>query len=259
VSDGPLLVARGVSRRFSDHVALAETDLEVHRGEALALVGPNGAGKSTLLAILAGALQPSTGAVERADGVRAGWMPQRAAHYGRLSPRQNLELFARLEQAGDPQRMLERLELPDDDRPAAALIVGSGTAQGLPVETTDRFDPAAGAAVGAPGTFAAAAALDSGAVITGFGAGTLAAGNDSAVLPPQLTARPLKLEDRGPRLRGTSLTLLEDGTVLAFFNRLGMNGLNVSIPLLSMHAPYELVSKADLYEGYRAYKAFLAD
>ena len=51
----------------------------------------------------------------------------------------------------------------------------------------------------------------------------------------------------------------EDGTVLAYFTRLGMNGLNVSIPLLSMHAPYELVSKADLYEGYRAYRAFLAD
>lgn len=51
----------------------------------------------------------------------------------------------------------------------------------------------------------------------------------------------------------------EDGTVLAYFTRLGMNGLNVSIPLLSMHAPYELVSKADLFEGYRAYKAFLAD
>jgi len=51
----------------------------------------------------------------------------------------------------------------------------------------------------------------------------------------------------------------EDGTVLAYFTRLGMNGLNVSIPLLSMHAPYELVSKADLYEGYRAYRAFLTD
>lgn len=51
----------------------------------------------------------------------------------------------------------------------------------------------------------------------------------------------------------------EDGTVLAYFTRLGMNGLNVSIPLLSMHAPYELVSKADLYEGFRAYRAFLAD
>jgi ABC-2 type transport system ATP-binding protein len=125
VNDRPLLAARGVSRRFGEHVALAATDLEVHRGEALALVGPNGAGKSTLLAILAGAVEPSEGTVERAEGVRAGWMPQRPAHYGRLSPRQNLELFARLEQAGDPERMLERLELPDDDRPAATLSVGN--------------------------------------------------------------------------------------------------------------------------------------
>ena len=125
MNHGPLLAARGVSRRFGEHVALAATDLEVHRGEALALVGPNGAGKSTLLAILAGAVEPSEGTVQRAEGVRAGWMPQRPAHYGRLSPRQNLELFARLEQAGDPQRMLERLELPDDDRPAAALSVGN--------------------------------------------------------------------------------------------------------------------------------------
>ena len=125
MNDRPLLAARGVSRRFGEHVALAATDLEVHRGEALALVGPNGAGKSTLLAILAGAVEPSEGTVERAEGVRAGWMPQRPAHYGRLSPRQNLELFARLEQAGDPERMLERLELPDDDRAAATLSVGN--------------------------------------------------------------------------------------------------------------------------------------
>ncbi len=125
MNDRPLLAARGVSRRFGEHVALAATDLEVHRGEVLALVGPNGAGKSTLLAILAGAVEPSEGTVERAEGLRAGWMPQRPAHYGRLSPRQNLELFARLEQAGDPQRMLERLELPDDDRPAATLSVGN--------------------------------------------------------------------------------------------------------------------------------------
>jgi ABC-type multidrug transport system ATPase subunit len=125
VNDGPLLVARGVSRRFGAHVALDATDLDVHRGEALALVGPNGAGKSTLLAILAGALEPSDGTVERAPGVRAGWMPQRPAHYGRLSPRQNLELFAGLERAGDPDALLARLELPDDDRPAATLSVGN--------------------------------------------------------------------------------------------------------------------------------------
>jgi ABC-type multidrug transport system ATPase subunit len=125
VSELSLLVARGVSRRFGAHLALHPTDLEVHPGEALALVGPNGAGKSTLLAVLAGALEPSEGEVERTSGLRAGWMPQRPAHYGRLSPRQNLDLFARLEQAGDPAALLARLELPADDRPAATLSVGN--------------------------------------------------------------------------------------------------------------------------------------
>ena len=120
-----LLGARGVSRRFGEHVALEPADVEVRAGEALALVGPNGAGKSTLLAILAGALEPSAGSVEHAPGVRLGWMPQRPAHYGRLSPRQNLELFAALEGAGDPDALLARLELPDDDRPAATLSVGN--------------------------------------------------------------------------------------------------------------------------------------
>jgi ABC-2 type transport system ATP-binding protein len=121
----PLLAAHGVSRTFGGHVALAPTSIEARPGEVLALVGPNGAGKSTLLAILAGALQPSSGSVERGAGVRVGWMPQRPAHYGRLSARQNLELFARLEGVGDPGSLLALLELPDDDRPSAALSVGN--------------------------------------------------------------------------------------------------------------------------------------
>ncbi len=51
----------------------------------------------------------------------------------------------------------------------------------------------------------------------------------------------------------------DEGTVLNFFTRLGMDGLDVSIPLLSMHSMFELVSKVDIYEAYRAYKAFLDD
>ena len=125
MTGGPLLAARGVSRRFGGHVALQPTDVDVRPAEVLALVGPNGAGKSTLLAILAGALTPSSGTVERGAGVRVGWMPQRPAHYGRLSARQNLELFARLEGAGDPAAVLARLELPADDRPSSSLSVGN--------------------------------------------------------------------------------------------------------------------------------------
>ena len=128
-SDDLLLRATGVSRSFGSRAALAPLDLELHRGETVALVGANGAGKSTLLAVLAGTLEPSAGGVRWTPGVRAGWVPQRPAQYARLSPRENLELFARLD--GDPDapaaasRLLAAFELPDDGTPSGDLSVGS--------------------------------------------------------------------------------------------------------------------------------------
>jgi ABC-type multidrug transport system ATPase subunit len=119
-----LLRARGVTRRFGAQVALQPTDIEVRGGETLALIGPNGAGKSTLLAILAGALEASGGRVERVGDVRVGWVPQRPALYDRLTARENLELFARLEGRGDPGTLLTRFDLPAD-KPAHELSVGN--------------------------------------------------------------------------------------------------------------------------------------
>ena len=119
-----LLEARGVARSFGAHVALEPTDVQLAEGELVALVGPNGAGKSTLLSILAGALAPSAGTVERHAAV--GWVPQRPAHYARLTARENLELFASLEHAPAtrPDELLGSFELPADVR-AAALSVGN--------------------------------------------------------------------------------------------------------------------------------------
>jgi ABC-2 type transport system ATP-binding protein len=121
-TDAPLLAARGISRRFGDRIALEATDFELRAGESVALVGPNGAGKSTLLALLAGALEPTSGAVEA--GARMGWVPQRAALYRRLTARENLELFARLEGGGDVEALLEEFSLPGDLL-AGALSVGN--------------------------------------------------------------------------------------------------------------------------------------
>ena len=123
----PLVRALRVARRYGEVEALAPTDVELHSGETVALVGPNGAGKSTLLAILAGAIEPSEGTVE--TNARVGWVPQRPAHYSRLSARENLELFAQLEGVRDARaaaaELLERFALPPAPRPSGELSVGN--------------------------------------------------------------------------------------------------------------------------------------
>jgi len=123
----PLVRAIRVARRYGDLEALKPTDFDLAPGETVALVGPNGAGKSTLLAILSGALEPTEGSVE--VHARRGWVPQRPAQYARLSPRENLELFARLERVSDPHaaaaRLLERFSLPAGTQPAGELSVGN--------------------------------------------------------------------------------------------------------------------------------------
>ncbi len=123
----PLVRALQVARSYGEIEALAPTDLELYAGEIVALVGPNGAGKSTLLAIAAGALEPTQGTVE--TQARVGWVPQRPAHYARLSARENLELFARLEgdrdPAGSATTLLERFALPPERRPSGELSVGN--------------------------------------------------------------------------------------------------------------------------------------
>jgi len=141
-----LLSVRGVARRYGRVVALAPTTLNVHAGEAVALIGPNGAGKSTLLAILAGALEPSEGEVTVGNhaGPQVGWVPQRPAHYARLTPRENLELFARLEEVDDPEetadRFVQSLELPDDGRLTAQLSAGNQQRLNLAVALLARPD-----------------------------------------------------------------------------------------------------------------------
>ncbi len=59
----PLVSLSAISKHFGAVSALTEVDLDIFPGEIIALVGDNGAGKSTLVKILAGVLQPSSGAI----------------------------------------------------------------------------------------------------------------------------------------------------------------------------------------------------
>ena len=47
------------------------------------------------------------------------------------------------------------------------------------------------------------------------------------------------------------------GTIAYILGNYNMNVIDAGIPVLNMHAPMEVVSKADLFEAYRAYLAFL--
>jgi aspartyl aminopeptidase len=47
------------------------------------------------------------------------------------------------------------------------------------------------------------------------------------------------------------------GTVAKYFARLGMEVVDLGAPVLSMHSPYEVTSKVDLYSSYLAYHTFL--
>ncbi|SIO10934.1 ABC transporter ATP-binding protein [Agromyces cerinus] len=71
----PLIRMRGVSRTYGSPptVALSHADLDVDRGEMLAIVGPSGSGKSTLLNLMGTLDRPSSGEIE-IDGYDTGTM-----------------------------------------------------------------------------------------------------------------------------------------------------------------------------------------
>ena len=92
--------ARGLSRCFGEHRALACVDLDIDAGEVFGLLGANGAGKTTFIRLVTGYLLPSAGDVcvdgfssareSREVQARIGFAPESARLYPELGVRRYL-------------------------------------------------------------------------------------------------------------------------------------------------------------------------
>lgn len=119
MSAGPAVQAHGLARRFGHTLAVAGLDLEVGRGEFVAIFGPNGAGKTTLLKLLCGLLRPTSGDISllgrslrkdpSAARRRMGYIAHSSFLYGGLTARENLDFYARLCGVPSPAERLSRL------------------------------------------------------------------------------------------------------------------------------------------------------
>jgi branched-chain amino acid transport system ATP-binding protein len=89
-----LLVAEGITKRFSGITALDQVSLDVAEGEAVGLIGPNGAGKTTFFNCLLGLLRPDAGRVVFGGEDITRLPVYRRARLGFARTFQRIELFA---------------------------------------------------------------------------------------------------------------------------------------------------------------------
>jgi len=95
------------AKAFGDTPVLGAIDINLTRGEVLALLGPSGAGKTTLLRILAGLDTDFDGEIRReASPVRTGYLFQEARLMPWLTAEQNVALVV----GGDRRRACDALE-----------------------------------------------------------------------------------------------------------------------------------------------------
>lgn len=149
-----MIRAEKLTKRFGDHLALADLDLDVPEGEVFGLLGPNGAGKTTALRLLTGLVAPTSGRAEIAgvnvdadsEGVRAriGLLTETPGLYPRLDSVENLTFFADIygveNASGKIASLLKRLELWDRRKEAAGAL-SKGMRQKLALARALLHDP----------------------------------------------------------------------------------------------------------------------
>jgi ABC-type sugar transport system ATPase subunit len=158
---------RGITKRYGAVTALRGVDLDVIRGDVLAICGDNGAGKSTLIRIMSGAVEPSEGTLALAGAVVRFRSPHAALGQGVAAIYQDLALAPRLSIAAnvfmgseltrplllrflrildkaamtrEAQRFLARLSVRIDDIAAPVERLSGGQRQAVAIARVLRWD-----------------------------------------------------------------------------------------------------------------------
>ena len=76
VSGNDVLTIRGLSKGYTGHPLFHDVDLDIHRGERVAVIGNNGTGKTTLLKIINGLVEPDAGSCTLGSKVTIGYYDQ---------------------------------------------------------------------------------------------------------------------------------------------------------------------------------------
>ncbi len=97
----PLLIMRGIEKRFGGVHALKGVDFELQAGEVHAVLGENGAGKSTLMNVLSGVVAPDGGSITLDGSPVAFTSPREAQAAGIAMIPQELDLVPGLDIAAN--------------------------------------------------------------------------------------------------------------------------------------------------------------
>jgi ABC-type multidrug transport system ATPase subunit len=102
------LGVQGVLKTFGPVAVLRGLSLSFGPGECVLLLGANGAGKSTLLRILAGLSRADKGRVFNSFPGSVGFLSHHLFLYGRLTVRENINLFSQLSGRADGEDVISR-------------------------------------------------------------------------------------------------------------------------------------------------------
>lgn len=91
-SPGKLIFkVEGISKSYDDHPVIEKLNLEIDRGDKVALIGNNGRGKTTLLKLLAQVIAPDRGKIELGHQVQVCYFPQN--HHDAVDKKSSINAF----------------------------------------------------------------------------------------------------------------------------------------------------------------------